>query len=988
MKKYQILLAGFLTIFFTSCNTSNKEGNAFVSNQLTDKNGFQYETVSNDPTGLRLYTLDNGLKVYLSKNNDEPKIQTYVTVRAGSSYDPAETTGLAHYLEHMLFKGTSEIGTTDWEYEKKYLDTISTLYEAHKSEKDAAVKEDIYREIDRVSLAASDYSIANEYDKIIVSLGAEQTNAHTSLEETVYKNKIPANELEKWAIVESHRFDELVLRLFHTELEAVYEEFNTRQDNDDSKVWHETMKGLFPTHPYGLQTTIGKSEHLKNPSMVAIHNYFDTYYVPSNMAVVLVGDLDFEKTISTIAETFGKLKNKEVVHPELPIEKPFSGVTTSEVFGPNSESVYVNYRTGKIGSKDEKMITLIKMILSNGEAGLFDLDLNQQQKVQRAVSYASFFNDYGYHSLDGYPKEGQTLEEVKDLMLEELNKVKNGEFDEWMIAAVINDMKLSQLKQYENSTSLAQAYYTSFIHHQEWSKRLEFLNELKKITKQELVDFANGFYKDNYHIVYKRKGVDENIVKVKNPEITPVNLNREKQSDYILNFNAIASEDLQPLFVDYKALIKKTSLENGVVVDYIVNKTNDLFNLNIIFDMGKDNDKNLSYAIGYFNYLGTNELSPEDIKKEFYKIGINYNVTAGGDKSYITLSGLMENLPKGLALLEDLLDNVVADQESYDKYVAKVLKSRSDAKTQKDYILGTGLINYGRYGANSRLRNIYNADELSNIDPEELVQTIKGLKNYKQRMFYYGNDISKAKIALNKLHKLPEQLQDYPQAINYKELATGGKVNFVNYDMVQTELVFLSKGDLFDKKNMAYSEVFNSYFGFGFTSIVYQEIRESKSLAYGAAAWYNNGSKIDKSNYSMAYIGTQANKLPQAVDAMLVLMDDMPEADKQFEAAKEAALKQIAAQRITKSNIFWKYEGLLQRGIDYDIREDIYKEIQNMKLADLKTFFNQNIKGGKYTTLVIGNKKDMDMKALSKLGEIQEMDIDYLFNYKELGVKQ
>jgi len=988
MKKFKYLLLTFLTIAFISCKDSNNKTIAFASEAHKDANGFNYETVNDDPTGLRLYTLENGLKVYLSKNNDEPKIQTYVAVRAGSNYDPKESTGLAHYLEHMVFKGTSEFGTQDWETEKVFLDSISKLYELHKAEPDNDKKVELYRQIDKVSLEASNYSIANEYDKMVGALGAQGTNAHTWFEETVYQNKIPANELEKWAKLESDRFGELVLRLFHTELEAVYEEFNRGQDSDGRKKFSKTLEGLFPNHPYGQQTTIGTSDHLKNPSLVAIHNYFNKYYVPNNMAVVLVGDIDFDSTIKLLNETFGKLKKKEVTHPELPKENPITSPIAKEVFGPTSESVYVTFRTDKIGSKEEKMVTLIDMILANSQAGLFDLNLNQQQKVQRASSFTIFLNDYGVHFLDGTPKAGQNLDEVKDLMLGELNKIKSGDFDEWMLDAVINDLKLSQLKQFENSTALASAYFNAFIHHENWADKVKFLEDLKKISKEDLVAFANEFYKDNYVVTYKRKGEDKNIAKVENPGITPVHLNREKHSDYLTNFETLKSKDLSPVYIDYKADIKKTKLKNGLEVSYIDNKTNDLFNLNIIFDMGSDNNKKLALAVGYLDFLGTEKQAPEDVKKEFYKLGINYGVSTGGDKSYVSLSGLKENLPKGLVLLEDLWDNAVADQESYDKYVAKILKSRTDGKTQKGNILWTGLFNYGKYGEDSRLRNIYNADELANMNPDELVQIIKDLKGYKQRIFYYGKDIDAAALALNDSHIVPAELKPYPEAITYKEIETGELVNFVDFDMVQAEMIFVAKGEKFDAKKLAQSQVFNTYFGSGLSSIVFQEIRESKSLAYSAFAAYSNGKKLDDANYTYAYVGTQANKLPEAVDAMLDLMNNMPEAEKQFEDAKTATLKKIAAERITKSNIFWKYEGLKNRGITNDNREEIYNEVEKMTMDDLKAFFNDNIKGGNYTTLVIGNKNDLDLKSLEKLGKVQELDIDYLFNYKDLEVKQ
>ncbi len=981
MKKTKLLLCSIVFIAAFSCKKPSTSKKEVKVEQKKDASGTVYETVTNDPTGLRLYTLENGLKVYLSKNTDEPKIQTYVAVRAGSNYDPKESTGLAHYLEHMVFKGTHKIGTSDWEKEKEYLDKISVLYEQYRTEEDVEKKKEIYKEIDKVSLEASNHSIANEYDKMVSSLGATGTNAHTWFEETVYKNKIPANELDKWLTLESERFSTLVLRLFHTELEAVFEEFNRGQDSDFRKRYAAMLDGIFPNHPYGQQTTIGKAEHLKNPSMVDIHDYFNTYYVPNNMAIVLVGDLEYDATINKIKETFGKFEKKELTHPTLAKEEPIAAPIVKEVFGPTSENISIAFRSKGVNTEEMKYVTLCDMIMANGEAGLIDLNLNQKQVVQRANCSPTFLNDYGYHEFTGSPKTGQNLDEVKTLLLGEIEKLKKGEFDEWMIEAVVNDLKLTQTRQYQNNTALANAYVDAFIHHEKWEDKVKFLDDLKKIKKKELVDFANKFYQNNYVVTYKRKGEDKNIVKVENPGITPVKLNRGKSSEFLTTFNKLESAPLLPKFIDYKTAIKEVKTANNIKVSYVVNKNNDLFDMNIIFDMGSDNDKKLSLAAGYLEYLGTDKYTNEELKKEFYKLGVSYYVVATDDKTYVGLNGLKENLPKGLELLEHLWDNAKADQGAYDKYVEKIYKGRQNGKTQKGNILWNGLMNYGMYGENSRLRDIMQIDELKAINPEELVKIVKDMKNYKQRVFYYGKDVDAAVTALDTSHKLYGELKEYPEAKKYVETETGGNVFFSDYEMVQTEMLFLAKGDAFDPKNMAASTLFNTYFGSGLSSIVFQEIRESKSLAYSAFASYSNASKKEDSNYIYAYVGTQANKLGQAVDAMMDLMNDMPEAEKQFKAAKEATLKKLAAQRITKSGIFWSYERLKKLGIDNDNREEMYNTIKNMTVKDLKAFFDKNIKGESYNIMVIGNKKDLDVESLQKLGKIKELDVDYLFNY-------
>ncbi len=969
-------------VLFISCTSETKRT---ISQQ--DANGYTYEIVKQDHSNMRLYTLENGFQIYLKKNQDVPTIQTYIAVRAGSNYDPIESTGLAHYLEHMLFKGTQNLGTLNWEQEKKEIAIISELYEKHKKETDKEQKQRLYKKIDSISQIASKYAIANEYDKLVTSLGATGTNAHTWFEETIYKNNIPSTELNKWLLLERERFGELVLRLFHTELEAVFEEFNRTQDSDSRKMYAAASDGLFPKHPYGQQTTIGKATHLKNPSMQAIHRYFDTYYVPNNMAMVLVGDLEYEQTIKSIDATFGTLKAKPLPVIDLPKELPISNVVEKEVYGPTAEAVSVSFRSNGIGSDDEKMVTLIDMLLSNSVAGLIDLDLNQKQLVQKATSSATFLNDYGFLQLSGSPKQGQTLEEVKQLLLAQLDKIKAGAFEDWMLAAICNDMKLQQMRANENNTALAKRYYEAFIHRQAWEKRVYFLEELKKITKQEIIAFAKKQYNNNYVVVYKRQGKDEDVVKVENPAITPIQINRTEQSEFVKAFYELKSDKLQPLFVDYKNELQRKTLKNGLEVTHVTNKTNDLFACNFIFDVGADHDKKLSLAVGYLNYIGTDKLSAKELKKEFYKLGIEYGVSVVNEQSFVYISGLNENFSKGLQLLTSLLENAKADQESYDKYISKILKARENKTGQKDQILWSGLLSYAKYGEHSRLRNIHNEATLKAMNPSDLVQQIKQLKNYKHKIFYYGNDVELATDALEKYHEVPKSFAPTPVPIIYKPLHTGTKVEFVDFDMVQAEILFVAKQEEFDAEKLAFASVFNNYFGYGSSSIVFQEIRESKSLAYSAFSAYVNGSKQKEHNFVYAYIGTQANKLTDAIAAMLELMNEMPLAQKQFEASKEAALKKIAAQRITKSELFWSYEAWAKRGIYEDYRENIFNKIKTMTLADLAAFFNENIKEGNYNIVLIGNKEDVNLDKLEALGNVEELKIDYLFNYQKTTIK-
>ncbi len=972
MKK--TVLVSCLLIAITTLNAQT-----FSTEKIKDAQGYTYETVKNDKTGVRVYTLKNGLKVYLAQNTDEPRIQTYIPVRTGSNNDPSDNTGLAHYLEHMVFKGTSKIGTQDWETEKKLLAQISDLYEQHKAETDPEKKIALYKQIDQVSQEASKYSVANEYPKLISSIGAKGTNAHTSLNETVYKNNIPANELEKWMIIEKERFSELVLRLFHTELEAVYEEFNRSQDNDGRLVNFELMNALFPVTPYGQQTTIGKSEHLKSPSMVAIHNYFDTYYVPNNMAVVLVGDLDFDKTIKMVDQYFGAFTYKELPSKKLLVEKPMTAIVSREVTSPTAERLTMAWRTAGIGTKESLLSNITSEILSNsGGVGLIDIGINQKQLALRAGAGASVMIDYGYQLLTLSAKEGQTLEEGKLLLLTQIDKIKKGEFDEWMIQAVINNMILDRMKTFESTDGLATSLYDSFIEGRNWEQVLSEINEYSKITKSDIVKFANNFYKDNYVIVYKRKGVNSKLVRVSNPKITPIQLNREAQSDFYKNFATLTSTDITPVFVDFNKEIQTKKVKK-TTVSFVKNNTNAISNLYYIFKMGSDHDKKLAMSISMLDYFGTDKMTAEDIKKEFYKIGISYSVNVANDMTTLMLTGLESNLPKGIALLENLMKNVKADQDIYNTQVTSILNNRENAKKRKESIINA-LNNYAKYGKDSRFRNIFSEKELKEMNLSEMTTIIKELNNYEHQIFFYGSDLNTIVSALEKNHNLNAN-KAIPSPKLFLEPETNNKVYFANYDMVQTEMTRVAKGEKYNANLAGIASVFNSYFGAGLSSIVFQEIRESKSLAYSANALYRMSSEKNLNDYMQVSIGTQANKLPQAVDAISVLLSEMPKIEKQFNNAKESSLKQIASSRIIKTSIFFNQLNIKKLGFDYDIRKDTYQKIQNLTLEATNDFFNKEVKTKKYNTAIIGKKESLDFEALKKLGEIEEVTLEEIFNY-------
>jgi len=945
---------------------------------------YTYTSVSGDPLEARIYTLDNGLQVWLSRNTDAPRVQTNIAVRAGSKNDPSDATGLAHYLEHMLFKGTSNFGTANWEEESRLLGLISDAYEERRGTTDIGKRDIIYHRIDSLSQLAAAQAVPNEYDKMVKGIGAKGTNAYTSNERTVYVNDMPSDELEKWMMVESERFREAVLRLFHTELETVYEEFNRGQDNDGRQANQKLNELLYPTHPYGTQTTIGTGEHLKNPSMVKIQEFFKKWYVPNNMAVILAGDIDFDKTIAMVDKHFGTWKRKDVTPFTFTPEKPITEPRTAEVFGPDAEWVDMAWRFDGYSSGVEPMLKMVEGILKNGQAGLIDLDLIQAQKVLDAYAYSSVSTDYSEFVMHGEAKEGQTLEQVQGLLIGELESLKKGEFPDWLMEAVVNDQKQQQIRFWNERNNLRAAAMTdAFILRKNWADEVAIFDRMSKITKQEVIDFATKNLTNNYVAVFKRTGESKELYHVEKPKITALDIKRDGQSAWRAEWEKTASTSLTPVFVDFKTAIAQRELNGAVPLAVVKNPSNDLFSLRYILEMGTNHDRELGIAVQYLEYLGTSKFSPTAFKQELFKLGLSMDVFVGDDRSYITLSGLEKNLERGVELLEQLLADAQPNEEALKGLVADIQKSRQDQAKNKNTILYEGLANYAKYGPVSAFNDVLSKAQLEALPSKVLIDRIHGLTGFKHKVFYYGKmEADKVAELLRKMHKTPATLKELPQERAYPELATTeNKVYFADHDMVQAEMLFYGKGGAFDVQQLPYASLFNEYFGSGLSSIVFQEIRESKALAYGAGAAYTTPDKKQDAHYVRGFIGTQADKLPDAVDAMLKLMNDMPMAREQFEGAKTAALKVIASTRITKENIYWTWDANQRRGIDYDVRKTNYDQIPKISIEDMKTFFDKEVKGRTYHYAIIGKQSGMDLKVLEKLGPVKVLTKEEMLGY-------
>lgn len=952
---------------------------------LSSCSEYSYQKVSGDALNTRIYTLDNGLKVYLSVNKEQPRVQTIISVRVGAKNDPAETTGLAHYFEHLMFKGTDKFGTSDYQTEKPLLDEIERLFELYRTTTDEKERKKIYADIDRVSQEASKYAIPNEYDKLIQSIGGDGCNAWTSYDETSYMSEIPSNQIENWAKIESERFKNSVIRGFHTELETVYEEYNMSLTRDNNKVIDKFLNLMMPNHPYGQHSVLGKQDHLKNPSITNIKNYYKTYYVPNNMAVCMSGDFDPDEVIKIIDSYFGDMTPNE----QLPqgVDGSINPVTEprhAEVWGLESEMLFAGWLTGSATSDDALMLEIVPSILSNAYCGIIDQNLIQTQKVLYAGASGDQLSDAGFMMLMGMPKQGQILEQVEALLLESVETLKRGDFDESILSAIIANYKRDLMTSYEDNFSRCYSMALSFINGSSWEDVVTTIDRVGAITKSDVVAWANEkLTADALVTVYKRQGEDKNQKKIEKPQITPIATNRDSQSEFLETVASSEVTPIEPQFTDFERDMDILTMDNGVELLYKENQTNGRFELIYLYDFGTESDPALSIVGRYMSMLGTADKSLKQMQLEQYNIACDISLSPSRNNLYVTISGLAENMAAAMALAEEYLSNVQGDDAVLSEIKRDILKERENNKANQraNY---SALQRYATYGSDYVERTTLSNEELEALTSDELIQKIHNLKNYQHRILYYGPQSKKSLVGmLNKYHAVAENLipVEYKSTPNLP--VTEPKVIFAQYDAKQIYYMQYTCGnDMFDVTLDPAVRLYNEYFSGGMNAIVFQEMREARGLAYSSYAYLGQGVTCKEPYYFYAFIATQNDKMQQAVEAFDEIIENMPQSENAFELTKQGILTNLGTARTTKMDVLWKYIGDMRFGItDFNRTEAVYNGIKNMTLDDVVAFQQSHIKGRDYLYCILGDKKDVDMNYLKTLGKIEFVNQRDIFGY-------
>lgn len=929
----------------------------------------------NSTLKVESYQMENGFTVFLNPDPTATKVFGAITVSAGAKNEDPNATGMAHYLEHLLFKGTSDLGTFDYEKEKPHLDSINMLYEELAKATSDESRLSIQKQINQQAVKASKFGLPNEFDKLLKSIGSTGINATTSYDRTIYYNSFPAHEMEKWLDIYSTRFRNPVFRSFQSELEVVYEEKNRSMDDFQRKIGEQVFKYLFPNLPYGQWSVLGTTEHLKNPSLIKMYEFFDKYYVSKNMALILTGNFNAEEVKPLIDRIFKDFRTGTVEKETLPELKPFDGI---EKFNARMTPVkvgFTGFQTASTTHPDRAALDVYEYMLSNNSnTGLFD-QLMQNNEMMYSGTIPLQYDDAGGLVFFYVPKIlVQSLSAAEKKCLDIIENINTGAFDEQLFQIAKNEIQISFKKSLANLSSRGKMIGIAFNQGKSWEEYLSYPDKIASVTKDDLIRVGRTYFSNDRMKYISRTGFPRKE-KLKKPPYKPIVTDQKESSLYAKKFEEIPSLPFSPKYIDLKKDIERTQVKNGHQVFAEKNTINDLFDLTIRFKKGTLADSDLRMIPGVIGYAGAGTDNRITFKKKFAIEGLNYRIWYDDNYLVFNLSGKHESIDKGMALLNRLMTDPMIDSQSKKAYLNTLNSDRKLEKRNPDF-MGNALFSYAVYGNRSGALLRKSGKEMKKMDFQKVLNLMKEItKNYGTETSYYGR-LSSEEVAakINEFLSLSNNPREEEFRIKEFNKVDKNKIYVVNdKKAVQSQIYFYVPGEVFKREDFAVNQTFNQYFSGGFSGLVLQEIREYRSLAYSAGANYSEPDIPNSKALFFGKIACQSDKSNEAIRVMKGLINDMPVREERMENLKSSMQLKVVTEYPEPGNMANKIRSLERKGYSEDPNLKAFNQYKNMTMDDIFAYYERNIKGKPMAITIYGDLKNIDMDKIRELGEVIEL---------------
>ncbi|MDR0348980.1 MAG: insulinase family protein [Tannerella sp.] len=926
-------------------------------------------------TEVKEYILDNGLTVWLNEDHSQPKVFGAVVVKAGSKDTP--NTGIAHYFEHMMFKGTDKIGTVDYAAEKVYLDSIALKYDELAKTKNPAERSGLQHEINELSVRASDYVIPNEFDKLITKYGGTKLNAGTSYDYTVYHNIFSPQYIEQWAEINSERLLNPVFRMFQSELETVYEEKNRMNDMMLNQAIEHLMEIYFQPHPYAYPI-IGSTDNLKNPRLSEMRNFFEEYYVASNMGLILSGDFETPRILSILERTFSRI-------PEGTL-KPHSTVESAPIQGrkkvkikvpiPLLKAVAIGFRGLPANHPDQPALDIAVGILNNSNGTGYLDQLMVNRKVMGAMAGKESFNEAGYIGVIVVPRlVSQSHRSAEKIIWNAIGRLKKGDFSD----EVFNSLKQEQLRQHltnlEDIDSRSQVMVRLFSQGKTWADYRDDLKHAEALTKEDVVKVANKYFGDNYLYIRKKTGryPKDNLPK---PDFAPIiPKHADAASDYALKLEELPVQEVKPRFIDFEKDAKMQALTSKVTLYVTPNKVNNIFTLKLSCRMGLLDEPKLKYMATYIPLLGTGQMSFETFRTQLQTLGSTLDFDVDKETFIIKITGFDNAFNETLRVVDHFLSDVEADDDKL-KTLADDAKITEKAFFKSNNEVAQALFEYVQYGDLSQYLHKLSLKEVKKLKGEELVELFRQVQEVECTFHYCGtltmDEVSgqiRQYLALDKITK-------ESKTPVYREFVTYDKPFVYFYDMpdVFQNIIYayMTSDPMESQRKRHEANLFSKYFGEGMSSLMFQEMREFRSFAYYTSGAYRLPpyNQPDKLTRFVAFLSTQSDKTTDALDVLNALIHDMPKRPEKIADVIQTCINQTNNEYPAFREISSKIAGYQKEGYTEDPNHALLKDIEQMNMDDISRFHEAHVKDRNLVYVVVGNSRAIDMKKLATFGEI------------------
>ena len=934
--------------------------------------------VSRAQIEVKEFKLSNGMTVWVNEDHSQPKVFGAVVVRAGAKDCP--NTGIAHYFEHIMFKGTDRIGTIDYQAEKPWLDSISAQYDLLSQTKNDVERSRIQQKINELSIKAADFVIPNEFNRLISKYGGSSLNAGTGYDMTYYHNEFLPQFIEQWCWLNSERLMNPVYRGFQGELETVYEEKN-RSADDTGDALEKVMGAVFKTQPYAYPI-LGSTESLKNPRLSDMADFYKKYYVASNMGLILCGDITPGDDMTALLEnTFGRVQTGAVP------QRGYSPMPDIQA----GEQQEVTFPIPLIGIKalvfkgvtdyeaDANALELANELLSNGKAGLLDSLMNEH-KVMAALAMNVGFDDAAGTAVLIIPKLFGKMKTAKERVMEQIQQVMDGNFSDDQLEALKQEMVIDAEKDLETISSRSELLVDLFSKGKTWQDALNKIEGIKRLTKADVVAAAKKYYSANYITLVKKYGTPKKET-LKQPGYKPISpKNMDAKSDFARQLEQIPVKQAEIRTVDLQKAVDTKQLNDHATLFYKQNPINDIFTFTLRFKDGKLHTPALDVLAPYLSSLGTDSLKKQQLEKAWQQINTTMEIGSGNKTFTFTLTGPDRQFEPSLRLLAHFLRSAKGDDEALNDAKDEDKVTRKSFGKQKGDVLAP-IREFVMYGSKSTYLNQLSKKEIKALKNEDLLSLFRELQQYDCDLLYCGtksiDDVAAAAqqtLPLSQCTRKPADtfrpLQQYTEATVYFYNVPKSRQNYVvSYDAI---------GVLPTVDERAKLSLFDEYFGGSMSSVLFQNVREFRSLAYSTSGRAYTTSLAQYPEAVQGYItatGTQADKTMEALATVDSLLRQMPMKENNLDAARQSVLNDIQTNYPAFRNMPAFVANQRMLGNTTDPNAAIAQLLPHVTAQDIIQFHQQHIAGNHNRVwIIIGDKKLTNLDALSRYGKVIELE--------------